>query len=1142
MRGLPSISPDKEKRVLKKLSKSPYAYETPQAAAFARLPKKERKSSRARLGMPLYFVDAPINKAGTRFGIPGMLSRYDIDFGSQTAPSLHKLPFLGFANEFSLSKSPRRRMTQSMSAPHLVSSPSATMRKSRSRSRSPNSRTSPTRGRSVSPTRGRQEVSVSPTRRQREEDWNKKKKLAKRMMKKKRREEREAQKREENRKREAKRKIQKYKLQQEAREREALLQSKLQKDAEAQRMAEWKKKKAEATALEEAKRKERRLRAEQARTAQNNAAKNNTAQNNQTDQKKLAGKQQVRTAANFRAGPAAKGVPGKGALAKGKQKMEPENGEADFSRPGTRAGYCHVGLDVENTGRVSLSLKVQNQDQLAEGEEYGHDNYSDSGAEQKDATSRKKQDEGEKSDDDYEDDEYSDSHDAKDSEKLRTEQEDEYDDQNEAEQDSIQWSDATAENPKTVTAERAEPQNQGATLADDDKQVPLVWEEAKDDSGKIYFWNTETDKTSWKRPENVPIRPWAETDAGKQVIQAKKRQKQKQEEAAKLKQKKEKEAAEAKAKEREQLLLSFTGKIGEAEWQAAVDKSSGEFYYWNLKTDETVWDRPKRVPIRPPEEIEEVRAKERAEKQAQELATFTGKKGETDWQAAFDTESDDYYYWNIKTDEVTWDRPPNIKIRPPEEVEEEMERKEKEQKATKLEDAKKIVQAEEEKQQGTYEAVAPATVGQDVNPKPKISLLPHGGNKPVDDDADEPDYSSSDGEAEGGRDEDAEDGGLLVIPKTPATDGQPPPTVIDDQPQPLREASSSYSSDDDDDYENDESPDDEKKIESKQKDFDPAVWEVFRDENTRQTYYINNVTEKTQWERPESWANNPEYNPDLWLAAADPSSGKVYFCNTDTKVTQWNVPVCVLASDSHNPEFWSSLVDPDTGKTYYVNSKTEETRWEKPTSLPEMPGGQAEVENKLAQDNLKEPIFARCTREFNGTNPEDLSFEAGATISLIKAPPEEGWWVGEVDGARGLFPANYVEVTGFVVSLYPFSGDVPGKEGVVGLPFAAGQNIKVLEAPPQEGWWLGESNGKQGRFPKNYVSAPAKTDDSKGPAMYAKALYPFTSEHPEYLKLKVGQEVKISHRPVNDSWWQGALVDQPEQSGKFPSDCVQIIE
>lgn len=46
---------------------------------------------------------------------------------------------------------------------------------------------------------------------------------------------------------------------------------------------------------------------------------------------------------------------------------------------------------------------------------------------------------------------------------------------------------------------------------------------------------------------------------------------------------------------------------------------------------------------------------------------------------------------------------------------------------------------------------------------------------------------------------------------------------------------------------------------------------------------------------------------------------------------------------------------------------------------------------------------------FNGQQTDELTFQKGDIITLVSTD-DPSWWKGEMNGAVGLFPSNYVEV------------------------------------------------------------------------------------------------------------------------------------
>lgn len=50
----------------------------------------------------------------------------------------------------------------------------------------------------------------------------------------------------------------------------------------------------------------------------------------------------------------------------------------------------------------------------------------------------------------------------------------------------------------------------------------------------------------------------------------------------------------------------------------------------------------------------------------------------------------------------------------------------------------------------------------------------------------------------------------------------------------------------------------------------------------------------------------------------------------------------------------------------------------------------------------------RCLYAYDAQDTDELSFNEGDTIDILKEDPA-GWWRGRLRGKEGLFPANYIE-------------------------------------------------------------------------------------------------------------------------------------
>ena len=82
--------------------------------------------------------------------------------------------------------------------------------------------------------------------------------------------------------------------------------------------------------------------------------------------------------------------------------------------------------------------------------------------------------------------------------------------------------------------------------------------------------------------------------------------------------------------------------------------------------------------------------------------------------------------------------------------------------------------------------------------------------------------------------------------------------------------------------------------------------------------------------------------PPEWTALVDPDSGETYYANEQTGETTWDKPeeqnndsTTSPRSDDHLPADWIALEDAQSGDTYYLNQVTMATTWERPTATDE---------------------------------------------------------------------------------------------------------------------------------------------------------------------------------------------------------------
>uniref|UniRef100_A0A8C6X413 Dynamin-binding protein n=1 Tax=Naja naja TaxID=35670 RepID=A0A8C6X413_NAJNA len=148
---------------------------------------------------------------------------------------------------------------------------------------------------------------------------------------------------------------------------------------------------------------------------------------------------------------------------------------------------------------------------------------------------------------------------------------------------------------------------------------------------------------------------------------------------------------------------------------------------------------------------------------------------------------------------------------------------------------------------------------------------------------------------------------------------------------------------------------------------------------------------------------------------------------------------------------------------------------------------------------------ARALMSLSAQMEEELDFREGDVI-IIVGIPEPGWFEGEIQGRRGIFPEGFVELLGPLKSNNnpddPTSSEIPKLNGMkdtypqeeekswrdeVALPgpygialyqfqalesaeldFEVGERIRILGVL-EDGWLEGELRGKRGIFPHRFV-------------------------------------------------------------------------
>lgn len=126
---------------------------------------------------------------------------------------------------------------------------------------------------------------------------------------------------------------------------------------------------------------------------------------------------------------------------------------------------------------------------------------------------------------------------------------------------------------------------------------------------------------------------------------------------------------------------------------------------------------------------------------------------------------------------------------------------------------------------------------------------------------------------------------------------------------------------------------------------------------------------------------------------------------------------------------------------------------------------------------------------FNGSSADELSAKVGDVVNVYEKRPDQ-WWVGELNGRKGIFPGNYAEeIKGGVPSLpavpaRPSSSAVPSSDFSsmalnAGASYAR-ENPDMAKKAMNAGVNYAKENPEQ---VKNAAMAVAKNEQLRGAAI-----------------------------------------------------------
>jgi len=98
-------------------------------------------------------------------------------------------------------------------------------------------------------------------------------------------------------------------------------------------------------------------------------------------------------------------------------------------------------------------------------------------------------------------------------------------------------------------------------------------------------------------------------------------------------------------------------------------------------------------------------------------------------------------------------------------------------------------------------------------------------------------------------------------------------------------------------------------------------------------------------------------------------------------------------------------------ETQYTEETTQETQYteEAPYTEEAQYTEETTQETQYTEQSSATGYAVKALYDYEGENPDDLTFKEGQTINVLDDTDPSGWFQGELNGVTGFFPSNFVE-------------------------------------------------------------------------------------------------------------------------------------
>eukprot|EP01012_Entosiphon_sulcatum_P008354 TRINITY_DN144_c0_g1_i1.p1 TRINITY_DN144_c0_g1~~TRINITY_DN144_c0_g1_i1.p1 ORF type:complete len:929 (+),score=171.95 TRINITY_DN144_c0_g1_i1:134-2920(+) len=163
--------------------------------------------------------------------------------------------------------------------------------------------------------------------------------------------------------------------------------------------------------------------------------------------------------------------------------------------------------------------------------------------------------------------------------------------------------------------------------------------------------------------------------------------------------------------------------------------------------------------------------------------------------------------------------------------------------------------------------------------------------------------------------------------------------------------------------------------------------------------------------------------------------------------------------------------------------------------------------------------------DFEPTHPSQVGFKKGDVIRITSDVNRSGWWLGEVGGASGYFPSNYVAL----------NESPPQQEQT---PVEAAEPIE--QAPEQEQEQQKQEQQEQ-QPPQQQIILQATPGQKPVVGTIRKALYSFAAQDKAQMNFSKGDLIVVIAAEWRNGWIRGKLKDNNAVSGFFPENYTEVV-